>query len=155
MDAVGKEYEYIRHPLKWQTIEDNFKFLLENFNFEVQVGATIGVHNIDCLPDFFRWFRIQQQTFDLSDRVFGINPVFGQLSFNNTTVEIKNMWLENLKEFSKHDWANRASIMIENSSSAADNNIWLDYLKTIDNRRNLKWQNSLPDLADTLEKTTY
>ena len=123
MDAVGKEYEYIRHPLKWQTIEDNFKFLLENFNFEVEVGATIGVHNIDCLPDFFAWFRSQQQTFNLADGVFGINPVFGPFSFNNATVEIKNMWLENLEEFSKHGWANRVSIMIENSSSASDNKI--------------------------------
>ena len=30
MDAVGKEYEYIRHPLRWQTIDENFEFLLKN-----------------------------------------------------------------------------------------------------------------------------
>lgn len=155
MDAVGKEYEYIRHPLKWQTIDENFEFLLKNYKFEVAVGATIGIHNIDCLPDFFKWFQIQQKTFDLSDRVFGINPVHKEFSFDNATVEMKNIWLEKLSEFSEHEWATRARLMIENSSSASDNNIWINYLHTIDKRRNLKWQNALPDLADTLEKTTY
>ena len=154
IDAVGKEYEYIRHPLRWKTIDENFEFLLKNYKFKVEVGATIGIHNIDCLPDFFRWFQNQQQTFDLSDRVFGINPAYREFSFDNATIEMKNIWLEKLSEFSQHNWSNRASLIIENSPSAADNNRWLDYLKTIDNRRNLKWQNSLPDLADTLEKTT-
>ena len=155
IDAVGKEYEYIRHPLRWQTIDENFEFLLKNFNFQVEVGATIGIHNIDCLPDFFKWFQIQQKTFDLSDRVFGINPVHKEFSFDNATVEMKNIWLEKLSEFSEHEWATRARLMIENSSSASDNNIWINYLNTIDKRRNLQWQNGLPDLADTLEKTTY
>jgi len=155
MDASDKAYEYIRHPLKWKTIEENFEFLLKNFNFQVEVGATIGIHNIDCLPDFFSWFQIQQQNFNLSDRVFGINPVHGPFSFDNATVEMKNIWLEKLLKFSEHNWSSRANLMIQNSSSASNNNRWLDYLKTIDNRRNLKWQNSLLDLADTLEKTTY
>ncbi len=155
IDAVGKEYEYIRHPLKWKTIEENFEFLLKNFNFQVEVGATIGIHNIDCLPDFFRWFQIQQQNFNLLDRVFGINPVHKEFSFDNSTREMKNIWLEKLSEFSEYDWATRASMMIENSSTASDNNIWVNYLNTIDKRRNLKWQNALPDLADTLEKNTY
>jgi molybdenum cofactor biosynthesis enzyme MoaA len=155
IDAVGKEYEYIRHPLKWKTIDENFQFLLKNYKFEVEVGATIGIHNIDCLPDFFKWFQIQQKTFNLSNRVFGINPVNKEFRFDSATIEMKNIWLEKLSEFSEHDWATRASSMIENSSSAADNNRWLDYFKTIDNRRNLKWQNGLPDLANTLEKTTH
>ena len=107
------------------------------------------------MPDFFSWFQIQQQNFNLSDRVFGINPVHGPFSFDNATVEMKNIWLEKLLKFSEHNWSSRANLMIQNSSSASNNNRWLDYLKTIDNRRNLKWQNSLLDLADTLEKTTY
>ena len=154
IDAVGKEYEYIRHPLRWQTIDENFEFLLKNYKFEVEVGATIGIHNIDCLADFFKWFQIQQQNFNLSDRVFGINPVNNEFSFDNATVEIKNIWLEKLSKFSQHNWATRARSMIENSSSASDNNTWINYLHTIDKRRNLKWQNALKDLADTLEKTT-
>ena len=154
MDASDKAYEYIRHPLKWKTIEENFEFLLKNFNFQVEVGATIGIHNIDCLPDFFSWFQIQQQNFNLSDRVFGINPVQGPFSFDNATVEMKNIWLEKLLKFSEHNWSSRASLMIQNSSSASNNNTWLDHLKSIDNRRNLNWKNSLPDLADILEKTT-
>ncbi len=104
------------------------------------------------MPDFFRWFQNQQQTFDLSDRVFGINPAYREFSFDNATIEMKNIWLEKLSEFSEHEWATRARLMIENSSSATDNNTWSNYLHTLDNRRNLKWQNSLPDLADTLEK---
>jgi organic radical activating enzyme len=154
MDAIDKAYEYIRHPLKWKTIEENFEFLLKNFNYQVEVGATIGIHNIDCLPDFFSWFQIQQQNFNLSDRVFGINPVHGPLSFDHATVEMKNIWLEKLLKFSEHSWSSRASLMIQNSSSASNNNTWLDHLKSIDNRRNLNWKNSLPDLADILEKTT-
>jgi hypothetical protein len=154
MDASDKAYEYIRHPLKWKTIEENFEFLLKNFNYQVEVGATIGIHNIDCLPDFFSWFQIQQQNFNLSDRVFGINPVHGPLSFDHATVEMKNIWLEKLLKFSEHSWSSRASLMIQNSSSASNNNTWLDHLKSIDNRRNLNWKNSLPDLADILEKTT-
>jgi hypothetical protein len=154
IDAVGKEYEYIRHPLRWQTIEENFNFLLKNYKFEVEVGATIGIHNIDCLPDFYKWFQIQQQNFNLSDRAFGINPVHKEFSFSNATVGMKNIWLEKLSEFSEHEWATRARSMIENSSSATDNNTWINYLHTLDNRRNLKWQNALKDLADTLEKTT-
>ena len=154
MDAVDQAYEYIRYPLKWKTIDENFQFLLQNYNFEVEVGATVGIHNIDCLPEFYSWFETQKQNFNLSSRVFGINPVYGAFSFDNATVGMKNIWLEKLSEFSEHEWATRARLMIENSSSATDNNTWLDYFKTIDSRRNLSWRNSLPDLADTLEKTT-
>ena len=155
LDAIDKEYEYIRYPLSWKEIEDNVLFMSSQSTFEIDLGATVGVHNIDCLPNLYEWAKKLQEKFGWSDQFFGINPVYGSLAFDYASLDLKKIWLDNLYTYKNQNWANRAILMIQNSKHAIDNSVWINHLITIDRRRGLNWQESLSLLSETLKKISH
>ena len=61
IDGIGKHFEYIRHPGKWDKISDNiskFAELRANVqNFELQVAATCNPFNIFYLDELCDYFN--------------------------------------------------------------------------------------------------
>ena len=77
--------------------------------------------------------------------------MIGDLSLDNASVALKKVFLNNLQK-SDSDWANATQQILQNTtSSTADNSVWLEYLKFIDQRRNLNWQQELPLLHQALK----
>lgn len=56
IDGYGKINEYIRHPSKWETTENNLDLLDQaEGNFNVWITTTVQIYNIFYLTDFLRW----------------------------------------------------------------------------------------------------
>jgi hypothetical protein len=61
IDGVGKQYEYIRNPAKWETIESNMKLLMTEIKDvrNIECGVTPTLQNLtisnNSLRDLFLW----------------------------------------------------------------------------------------------------
>jgi MoaA/NifB/PqqE/SkfB family radical SAM enzyme len=61
IDGVGKQYEYIRNPAKWETIESNMKLLMAEIKDvrNIECGVTPTLQNLtisnNSLRDLFLW----------------------------------------------------------------------------------------------------
>ncbi len=56
IDGIGKEFEYIRYPLKWSTVESNIKTYKEA-GIALSVSFTISNLNILSYDDITSWFK--------------------------------------------------------------------------------------------------
>jgi len=61
IDGMGKQYEYIRNPAKWSTIEGNMKLLMSEISefTNIECGVTPTLQNLtlsnNSLRDLFLW----------------------------------------------------------------------------------------------------
>jgi sulfatase maturation enzyme AslB (radical SAM superfamily) len=58
IDGIGKRFEYIRYPLKWNTLLDNIAFFRDN-NIHISVSYTISNINILYYQETVDWFKSQ------------------------------------------------------------------------------------------------
>lgn len=68
IDAIGKEYEWIRHGLNWGNIEKNVKLLQTIPNAYVSVHATINLYSVASVASLMQWV-------DSNDLLFSFTPV--------------------------------------------------------------------------------
>ena len=63
IDGFGKLNDYIRHPSKWQKIEDNLKeltfFNKKNSNITFRIDCTVQMYNITSMTDLLLWVKKQ------------------------------------------------------------------------------------------------
>ena len=140
IDATGKEFEYIRNPLKWDKVDANIR-AVKQLKLNVNIAVAAGVHNIDTLPDLYAWF----QTLELPSNAFSVNQCWGQLGFDSASESLKQVWRDNLNSI-QQPWVDTVQRMISNAGQAHDQT-WQHWLKNIDRRRNFQWQEQLPKLA--------
>lgn len=61
IDAIGELSYYVRHPTKWNVIENNIKKLAEHSkthkNIYVQTHVTLSVLNLHDLPNILEWCK--------------------------------------------------------------------------------------------------
>ena len=59
IDGIGEQYEYIRYPAEWSTLETNVTKYLEQqrncTNFRLSVSHTVSAYNVFYLEEFFDW----------------------------------------------------------------------------------------------------
>lgn len=59
IDGIGKMFEYLRWPAKWDLCYTNvkkYKSLIDsNSNFKLSISHTVSILNILDLPDFYEW----------------------------------------------------------------------------------------------------
>lgn len=69
LDAIGAQFEYLRHPAQWARVEANVGRYLELArempHMEVQVNATLSAHTFLDLPPLHAWAEAHDLVLDL------------------------------------------------------------------------------------------
>lgn len=55
IDGIGKTYEYIRYPAKWDVVDANVRRLVQEFGTRCLIAPTIQIYNIFNLPELYRY----------------------------------------------------------------------------------------------------
>jgi hypothetical protein len=92
VDDVGEQFEYQRHPAKWQEVNENirqWKFYNPG-NIDFQICSTINIFNIFSLAQIILWVK------QVDPKYFYVNTCFDPVYFNVQTLpqQIKNIVTE-------------------------------------------------------------
>jgi hypothetical protein len=143
IDGTEQQFEYIRYPLKWNTVKDNIDKIMQLGVNEVCMATSLGIHNLhiaqrtqDWWHNFTKNYRGQiiiNNTYQL---------VGGLLSINSASDALKHQLLKDFENA-----AGPVGELITNCLSACTgNDQWIDRLHQLDDRRGLNWQQTLPEL---------
>lgn len=83
IDGIEKQFEYIRYPLKWDTLIDNINEY-RSIGIKLSVSLTISNLNILYYHDIVNWFNANQLKFNHN---FVTHPSY--FNINNLPTEIK------------------------------------------------------------------
>lgn len=151
IDGTERAFEYIRNPLKWEQFEkviDRFS-QLDIPSYNINFGYTAGIHNIDVIEKTYQWYIKKSQTWDFQN-CFSVGACHGQLDIANADPALKQYWLEQLEGQEPRTWHIFLRNRIQSLSTPGN---WRKWLERIDLRRNLNWQDSLPELALAYKKS--
>lgn len=153
IDGRGEAFEYIRNPLIWSQVENNLvdlassSIISNHAGYRVDVGCTVGIHNVLEVADLQRWFqRMKQQLPCL--HTLSIHPCQGVLGFDYVSAAMA----KEIDDLLPQDEIGARMRAWMNSSQQKDDSAWIRHLQSIDARRGLDWRRALPGLADTLAK---
>ena len=178
LDGMFSHFEYIRHPGKWSKTERILKELdvtpgLDNLSGKVTL--TCSVMNVFHLPDFMYW--IKEQNYTRLNNEMHIHLVYGpeQYSIHHLPTRLKHDVDELYNRFISHIWKRwpdakctthgmlwcevtegaLRQVLAQMWSKEPDQKIWTRFKETtikLDKLRNEDWKESLPDLADAIER---
>jgi hypothetical protein len=142
IDGVGDRFDYLRYPLKWNTVERNINRMIKEFpsNVLFTINHTITPLNILYYDEFLQWVN---NTFDSIPRIH-CHPAYGIMSPAHGGEELRKLVVN------KYGQDHQLSSMI--NSSSVINAKFLDYINHWDPRRNTNWQQTFPDVVDVLSK---
>lgn len=145
IDGTGREFEYIRNPLKWAEVDANIR-TVKSLGVNVNIAVAVGVHNIDIMPDIYKWC----QSLDLPAAALGINRCWGALDVDFASEALRTVWRKKLQLIDE-PWVSTVQSMIAAPGGKIDFK-WEKWLSAIDQRRNFNWRDELPLLADAKNK---
>lgn len=139
IDGIGERFNYLRYPLKWNTVENNIKRLVNETSDKItfHINHTVTPFNIFYYNEFLAWVN---DTFP-QDRFTGIHThtAYGIMSVGYSTRElhtaIKNIYGDN------HLLAG----MLD-STAKMDTPEFLTWINKWDQRRNTDWKVTFPDI---------
>lgn len=143
IDGTKQQFEYIRYPLKWDTVKVNIDKIMQLGFDQVCMTTALGIHNLhiaqrteDWWHDFTKNYRGQ----------IGINNTYqlvvGMLSIKSASESLRHQMLKDFENV-----AGSAAELITNCLSAcAGNDQWIGWLNKLDRRRDLNWRQTLPEL---------
>ncbi len=105
VDGIGRNYDFIRWPHKWNKIDENLKFLKSNTpnNTDIRIYVLINLLNVEFLPHIEKYFNNLGIHVSYS---LDIKPVIHPLNFKNCPTDI----LENTRTKVKNDILYRSLI---------------------------------------------
>lgn len=142
IDAIGPAFEYIRWPATWGQTENNILTLKKTLSSNVMFGinVTVGTYNVFELCNVDNWFEehlLTNREGDESD--FNVQFAYNyDLKFLPT--ELKQIAIDQL---SKKQRLIGVAEYLKSTMNTAANQLWINQLTSIDNRRNSSWANSL------------
>lgn len=117
IDAIGLEYEWIRHGLDWKEIESNIKRFQQLDNAIISVHSTVNLYNVSVIDRLFQWAED-------NDLLFVVSPVVSPslLSIHYAPIEILRKALENLSAIKPSRMQNKIQLVgLRNIITAAIN----------------------------------
>ena len=159
IDAIGKEFNYIRWPGKWSKIEKFIQALQSlDFNVILDISCTVGVHNVFSLDKLINWHENtcshNKQGDPVSLNIQTVGPIShgGKvLSLANISPTLAQSAITYLKRI-KHRH-NQIDYLIQCvSTSSGDDSPWINYLDELDKKRCTRWQDYLPVLYQESSK---
>lgn len=145
IDGVDSRFDYIRYPLKWQTVQTNMLRMLAEMPDSVRfkINHTINVMNLYYYDEFQQW-KDRYFQFDRHDQPipYNFSPAVGILSPKTVTPRLYDKLVTRYGIDSKPV---RTVIDQHDKLDAV-----LHFLDTNDRRRGLDWRLVFPDLVDCL-----
>jgi MoaA/NifB/PqqE/SkfB family radical SAM enzyme len=152
IDAIGKQFEYLRYPAKWTQVEETLMWWKENLphNSMLSLTVTASILNVLDLDRVFAWHKE-----NFSNSVFGddieiyVHQAFGEYGLES----MPGLMIEHFK--SMHDycqpWIQQLDILGKNQKNIARviNNIQLN-----DRRRGLSLATVFPTVTDFINYPT-
>lgn len=159
IDGIGKQFEYIRYPAKWESAEKNM-IKIRNLNIPtmwMEIGITVSIANLFYLQDIINWRDNYFSKLNNGDPI-GIYVTFAGpideggrlLSLENLPVRAKHKAIDYLKTLSDTTIGNSV-INYLNNAQLKDEYHWQDYLENIDKLRAEDWKISLSRLYETTQ----
>ena len=149
LDGVGSTLEYTRYPAKWNEVCTNlYRYQkIQGPCLLLEINATVGVHNIFNLKDFYSWWKTHYQFGNQGDPTgIFVRPI--EPSSHGGQV----LQLENLPEILKSQAEDLLNSIVDLPGaqqlipllSKNSNDEWLGYFKKLDEIRGTNWRQSLP-----------
>lgn len=149
IDAIGKQFEYIRNPLIWKDISTNIRNYEEMINnLNVMISPNIGIHNVLEFENLVQWFNEQQSTSKAKSFVLNITPTNGIFSFDEVSLKIKESIMPLLNNTIEVDVVKN---FIQNSKSGEDR--WIHVVDKLDSRRNSNWREVFSKLGQLYDES--
>lgn len=178
LDGMYSHFEYIRHPGKWNKTERILKEIdtapgLDNLSGKVTF--TCSVMNVFHLPDFMYWMK--EQNYNRLHNEMYVHLVYGpeEYSIHNLPNRLKQEIDELYNRFISHIWKRwpdakcnthgmlwceitehaLQQVLAQMWSKEPDSKFWNKFKETtvkLDKLRNEDWKESLPDLANAIER---
>jgi organic radical activating enzyme len=155
IDAINKEFEFIRYPASWAQVLEFIKFLNQStVNIINDITCTVGIHNILELDNLIEWQQKYLPTNNQGD-VTSINfQLVGPISHGGALLDLAGLSPElatNIYDQLTHIKTQSFWPVIKDKLVVAHGkNNWKLYLDELSIRRNLNWQLSLPKLSQSL-----
>lgn len=141
IDATGSAFEYIRWPGRWDIVQDNIKWLIENTPSNVMFGlnVTIGAYNLLELEELHNWYRAAMPT----NREGDPSDFCWQIAYNfDPRWIIKDVKCQVIDTLRNRETFGSLIAYLENTQ-IYESDAWMNKLDTIDNRRKLNWRVAL------------
>lgn len=97
VDSIGKNYDFIRWPHRWDKMKDNLLFLRDNKpdNCDVNITVLANIFNFEFLPDIERFFTEENIRFGVD---FTLKPLGSPLQWNNLSDNIIDYVYNNVND---------------------------------------------------------
>lgn len=156
LDCWGAPQEYVRYPLKLNTWQENFEYLLNQPDINLIIGSTITPLTIHTLPDLIEkvnhWNRIRpifhyQNSVNQPSYLF--IDIFGDIFSEafDRAIDLKPSLTEEQK-LSRDYLIGLAKQSASKRPNLGEIKNLFDFLNTIDKRRNIDWSKTFPWLVD-------
>jgi len=144
IDGVGKQFEYLRWPAKFSTVEKLISKAVAECPGNVMFGIehTLNPFNIfyyDKIQEWYRDIMLTNRFSDTSD--FNIHPCYGTIGIEKTPPALRKKVKE--KYGNKHE----ISIMLD-QYPYTEHESAINWVKTLDKWRNLQWGTTFDDITE-------
>lgn len=150
LDAIGKKFEYIRYPLKWNRVEDTLKYVqnLDLPKLKFRFLVTINPLNAYYYDEVEQWVQNNIPSAKLINPKFPVLPnrTRGMLDLAKTPIKLRKNIIE------KYGDSHAVSKLFSNLEIDNRNFLMLNYLTMLDKQRNNNWREIFPDIIPLLEK---
>ena len=153
IDGIGDQFEYQRHPAKWNTVYSNLLRLKEYANEHsayVSVYVTINIYNIFYLNDIILFFKNQNIQVHLN---MVHNPLW--FSIKNIPDDVKTQIALHLATYERNEYSDKVDSVIEFMvSSNCDNLHWNKFKEItniLDNSRGENFSKVFPELYQIIK----
>lgn len=114
IDALENQFEYQRHPAKWENVLHNlleYQKLGNDFDWEISVCVTLNMFNVFYLDSIFKFFQDSEIHYHLNIlhdppwyNVFNLpievkNYISEKYNSNDSLTELGQMWLKNAVDY--------------------------------------------------------
>jgi molybdenum cofactor biosynthesis enzyme MoaA len=141
VDAVGKPYEYIRHPADWSTVDSNISNMMTQTNAKTMVHAVVSNLNIGYLGELIDWSQDKSIYLELDAL---IDPPY--LQIQNLPDSYKSIVLDRLDQWLTKHYPDHIITVLKGFSevlkqSKHDPVLWAQFQNDIGRRDNLRGNN--------------
>lgn len=97
VDSIGKNYDFIRWPHRWNKMKNNLLFLRDNKpdNCEFTISILANIFNFEFLPDIEEFFRSENIKCNID---FTLKPLNSPLQWNNLPSNIIDYVYNNITD---------------------------------------------------------
>jgi organic radical activating enzyme len=148
VDGIGKQFEYLRFPAKWDELNSNVKFYqdLRNTvpNLELTIITTVSILNIGYIEEILDYCRS-------SDLKLFLNMLDrpAVLNLYNFDTNVKS-WISSRIQHIDHPVIKNIVENLNQRISTVNSQSLLNFLAPLDQRRNLNMSDAFPELIKFL-----